>query len=106
MTDRPDALRTPDGRYIIVRGRLWGAANPSLPDDERQRLVNDLMDARRAVKASKGDAVALAAARSQVNRAKTTEPWKKSPCDDFFARACRTPSSPNVVITGGRKEVA
>jgi hypothetical protein len=71
MAEGSHSFRTPDGRYIIVCGRLWRAANPSLPDDERQRLVKDLMDARRGVKASKSDAVALAEARSQVNRAKT-----------------------------------
>ena len=42
-------LRTPDGRYIVVRGRLWRAANPHLSAAERSRLTHDLMDARRAV---------------------------------------------------------
>ena len=41
---------TPDGRYFVVRGRLWRCSDPSLPEDERQRLVNELMDARRAVR--------------------------------------------------------
>jgi len=27
----PKPLRTPDGRYIVVRGRLWRSANPTLP---------------------------------------------------------------------------
>ena len=40
---------TPDGRYIVVRGRLWRRANPHLPKAERQRLVTELMAARRAV---------------------------------------------------------
>lgn len=48
-----DPLTTPDGRYLIVRGRLWRATDPSLSEQERQRLVNELMDARRAVKAAK-----------------------------------------------------
>lgn len=42
---------TPDGRYIVVRGRLWRRANPHLPEAERQRLVTELMAARRAVAA-------------------------------------------------------
>ena len=65
-------LRTPDGRYIIVRGRLWRAANPDLPDDNRQSLVNQLMDARRAVGAAKrdGDPEAERLARARVNEAK------------------------------------
>ncbi|WJY17433.1 hypothetical protein QQS45_07065 [Alteriqipengyuania flavescens] len=64
--------RTPDGRYIIVRGRLWRAANPNLPEEERQRLVDTLMDARRAVKAAKasGDDAVLKAARVDVHAAK------------------------------------
>ncbi|MCD9007059.1 hypothetical protein LDO31_12605 [Luteimonas sp. XNQY3] len=65
-------LMTPDGRYLIVRGRLWRASNPHLPDAERQRLVDALMDARRAVKHSKqaDDADALAQARREVDAAK------------------------------------
>ncbi|WP_379545396.1 hypothetical protein ACFCW2_07740 [Qipengyuania sp. DSG2-2] len=64
--------RTPDGRYIIVRGRLWRATNPNLPEEERQRWVNALMDARRAVKAAKasGDDAELKSARAQVQEAK------------------------------------
>ena len=64
--------RTPDGRYIIVRGRLWRATNPNLPEKERQRLVNELMDARRAVGAAlrAGDAAAEKAARAKVHAAK------------------------------------
>ena len=63
---------TPDGRYIIVRGRLWRAANPKLGEPERQRLVTELMNARRAVKAALAheDAAALAAARAMVQAAK------------------------------------
>lgn len=70
MPDRKPPLKTPDGRYIIVRGRLWRASNPSLPEDERQRLVDALMDARRAVKDAKGDKAALADAHRQVDQAK------------------------------------
>ena len=43
---------TPDGRYIVVRGRLWRAANPALPEAVRSALVQQLMQARRAVKAA------------------------------------------------------
>ena len=67
-----DALVTPDGRYLIVRGRLWRSTNPSLPVDVRTALVSDLMDARREVKAAtrQQDADRLAAARIAVNSAK------------------------------------
>jgi hypothetical protein len=63
---------TPDGRYIVVRGRLWRSSDPSLAEDVRQRLVDALMDSRRAVKAAlaAGDAEALKAARSGVQAAK------------------------------------
>lgn len=67
-----DPLTTPDGRYLIVRGRLWRTANPDLREQDRQRLINELMDARRAVKAAKasGDLDALVTARRAVNSAK------------------------------------
>lgn len=66
-------LTTPDGRYIIVRGRLWRAANPNLDAATHALLVRQLMDARRAVKAANGtkDAGQLAAARAAVDVAKT-----------------------------------
>lgn len=65
-------LTTPDGRYLIVRGRLWRTTNPGLSEQERQRLVHELMDARRAVKAAKANVneKALAAARRAVDSAK------------------------------------
>lgn len=63
---------TPDGRYIVVRGRLWRAADPRLPDEERERLTRALMDARRAVGAAQraGDEAALRRARRAVQKAK------------------------------------
>jgi hypothetical protein len=63
---------TPDGRYFVVKGKLWRCSNPSLPEDERQRWVDSLMAGRRAVKAAKatGDAGQMKAARSQVQMAK------------------------------------
>ena len=65
-------LETPDGRYIVVRGRLWRRTRPDLTPDIRDGLVHDLMDARRAVKAGRqaGDPEAVAQARAAVERAK------------------------------------
>ena len=65
-------LKTPDGRYLVVRGRLWRTSNPALPPERRQTLVDELMAARRAVReALKSNASdALAAARPQVQAAK------------------------------------
>jgi hypothetical protein len=62
--------QTPDGRYSVVRGRLWRASNPALDPAERERLVRDLMAARRAVHISRGDRGALAAAWARVDAAK------------------------------------
>jgi len=63
---------TSDGRYFVVKGRLWRCSDPSLSEDERGRLVKELMNARRAVKKSKssGDATELRVARELVNDAK------------------------------------
>jgi len=65
-------LFTPDGRYLIVRGRLWRTANPSLDAGQRQAWVNKLMAARRAVASAKraNDPQALSEARAQVDAAK------------------------------------
>ncbi len=40
---------TPDGRYFVVRGRLWRCSDPSLTSGEHSRLVRELMEARRNV---------------------------------------------------------
>lgn len=63
---------TPDGRYFVVRGRLWRCSDPSLPEDRRVALVHDLMRARRAVGAAlrQKDTRRLAEARSAVDCAK------------------------------------
>jgi hypothetical protein len=41
---------TQDGRYFVVRGKLWRMANPHLTDAEREGLVGRLMAFRRAVR--------------------------------------------------------
>ena len=63
---------TPDGRYFVVRGRLWRMADPSLSAERRRALVDELMDARRAVAAAKAtrDAAAEQVARQAVDAAK------------------------------------
>lgn len=65
-------VRTPDGRYIVVRGRLWRRSNPDLPEEVRAGLVNDLMRARLEVKHAirSDDGGRLAAARAAVDAAK------------------------------------
>lgn len=63
---------TPDGRYFVVRGRLWRTSNPALDSAVRDRLVGELMAARRAVGAAKrkGDRIAETEAHDAVDRAK------------------------------------
>jgi DUF1680 family protein len=64
--------KTPDGRYFVVNGKLWRCSNPSLPEDVRQTLVNELMAARREVKTAKasGNECQLQIARAKVQKAK------------------------------------
>jgi len=63
---------TPDGRYFVVKGKLWRCTNPSLSEQVRQPLVDELMTARREVKAAKtsGDIGQLSLARARVQTAK------------------------------------
>ena len=63
---------TPDGRYFVVRGRLWRTSDPKLSPRIRKKLTLELMIARRAVSAAKrgDDAVAMKAARAAVDAAK------------------------------------
>lgn len=64
--------RTPDGRYFVVRGRLWRCTNPALDAAEQQRLRSELMRARSAVGRAlrAADREAERAARAQVDSAK------------------------------------
>ncbi|WP_260599252.1 hypothetical protein [Sphingomonas endolithica] len=63
---------TPDGRYFVVRGRLWRRSNPALSEEHRAALVGELMHARRAVGVAlrQEDQPAVAEARAAVDRAK------------------------------------
>ena len=71
---------TPDGRYFVVRGRLWRMANPSLGEAERTGLVGHLMKARRAVRDAKRSVAPEpeAAAHKAVDKAKR-EPGERGP---------------------------
>ena len=60
---------TPDGRYFVVKDRLWRCTNPALPEPERAVWVSALMQARRAVKDAATD-TDKAAARARVHEAK------------------------------------
>lgn len=63
--DKPAPELTADGHHVVIDGRRWRATDPSIPDGFRQELVDELMAARRAVKASEADA------RRRVHDAKT-----------------------------------
>jgi hypothetical protein len=69
---KPPPLRTPDGRYLIVRGRLWRTSNPHLKAAEREVLVKALMTARSDVRRGKqkADDTLLRDARKRVHAAK------------------------------------
>lgn len=63
---------TPDGRYFVVRGRLWRMSNPALAPELRQKLVDQLMHARRQVGLARkaGDTEAERRARAAVDASK------------------------------------
>jgi hypothetical protein len=65
-------LVTPDGRYIVVRGRLWRRSDPRLDSERRAELVSELMSARRAKKDARAadDREGAEAARRRVDAAK------------------------------------
>jgi hypothetical protein len=60
---------TPDRRYFVAKDRLWRKSNPALSEDERRRLVAELMAARRAVRDA-ADEEETRAARARVHAAK------------------------------------
>ncbi len=85
---------TPDGRYFVVRGKLWRMSDPGLIDAEKSRLVKRLMDARRAVKAAKvaGDQDVEATAHRLVDEVKRDlgergPVWWKDGAPDFNRHA-------------------
>jgi hypothetical protein len=88
---------TPDGRYFIVRGRLWRMSDPSLDPARREELVRDLMAARRAMGEARraGDRSAGAAAKAAVDAAKRAlgergDPWWSDGAPDLNRHLART----------------
>jgi hypothetical protein len=87
---------TPDGRYFVVRGRLWRMSDPSLPAHEREKLVHELMTARRAVGMARraADADAENSARAAVDRSKRAlgergPVWWSDGSEDYNRRTAR-----------------
>jgi hypothetical protein len=68
----------------VIGGRRWRASDPSIPDPLPQELVDELMSARRAVRAKEPDA------RARVHDAKVAlgergPAWWDEPSDDDVA---------------------
>lgn len=79
-----EAERTPDGRYVVVKGRRWRATDPAIPEPLRKQLVAELMRARRLVK-SDGDAARHRVQDAKVALGERGHPWWE-PLDDDAAR--------------------
>ena len=73
---------TPDGRYFVVRGRLWRCSDPALDPARRQLLVNALMAARRTRDRARVDA----AKRALGERG---EPWWTDGAPDWNRHLAR-----------------
>jgi hypothetical protein len=108
-------LYTPDGRYLVIRGRLWRTTNPNLPDETRADLVNDLMDARRAVAAAKraDDRKGEITARARVDLAKRAlgergPVWWTDGTPDYNRHLLRTTpyASWYAALAGGAEDAA
>ena len=79
MPDRPPYPVTPDGRYFVVRGRLWRMSDPAIDEGRREQLVRELMEARR-----KRD-------RARAKRAlgERGDPWWTDGAPDYNRRMAR-----------------
>jgi hypothetical protein len=72
----------------ISRRRLWRSTNPAIPEAERQRLVGQLMGARRAVKNARSGQGDMQLARAEVDAAKVAlgergPAWWEDSAPDF-----------------------
>ena len=81
--------RTPDGRYVVIKGRRWRATDPEIPESAAAVLRHELMDARRAVGAAlkARDETAERAARDRVQATKVAlgergTPWWEQTADE------------------------
>ena len=63
---------TPEGRYFIVRGRLWRSSNPGLSESRRDELTRALMRERSGIGQAlrKKDKDAEQAARHRLHELK------------------------------------
>ena len=95
-SSQADYTPTPDRRYFVVRGRLWRLSNPCLDAGTHERLVRELMSARRAI-ADATNREERIAARLRVDAAKRAlgergEPWWDDGAPDYNRKlAVNTP---------------
>jgi hypothetical protein len=85
---------TPDGRYFVVKGRLWRLSNSHLSLATRKALTAQLMTARRAVRDAVGKPELLAQARRRVDHAKRSlgergPVWWNDQAPDYNRRAVK-----------------
>jgi hypothetical protein len=96
MVHAPNHPVTPDGRYFVVRGRLWRRSNSALSAATRASLIRDLSRARSALRRN-SDASDRKEARQAVDRAKVAlgergPVWWEDGAPDFNRRmAVNTP---------------
>ncbi len=93
-TKRASLEITPDGRYFVVRGRLWRLSNPALDPETRSELVRELMTARRTLREGAADASARAEARARVEASKRGlgergPPWWTDGAPDYNRRMAK-----------------
>lgn len=93
--------RTEDGRHIVVDGRRWRASDPGIPDRLRQELVDELMSARRAVRAL-GDAARTRVQDAKVALGERGEAWWDEPSPE--GRAERLVAAARALLRHRRPE--
>jgi hypothetical protein len=93
MSGDEEPARTPDGRYVVIRGRRWRATDPLIPEEVAAQLRRELMAARRDVGSAlrAADPEAERAARDRVHRAKVAlgergTPWWEQTDDERRTR--------------------
>lgn len=91
--DSSIAEPTPDGRFVVIKGRRWRATDPLIPDDVGASLRSELMSARRAVGAAMRaeDDEGERRARNRVQAAKVAlgergTPWWEQSEDERRSR--------------------
>ncbi|MFS0911043.1 DUF3253 domain-containing protein [Microbacterium sp. 179-I 3D2 NHS] len=82
--------QTTDGHHVIIDGRRWRATDPSIPEAFRKELVDELMSARRAVKAGEPDARARVADAKTALGERGIPWWEERSGDGFDARIAAT----------------